>query len=101
MFFKDKVTGRSFQAKTDKKGLYSTVLPPLEEGGYLVSVRRTGYESNFLEEKSPPYLQYTQDRREEEAALARQSRILHLPIRPEGSSRSLEYSIVLIPIPEE
>ncbi len=101
VFFKDKVTGRSLRAKSDKKGFYSTPLPPMEEGGYFVSVRRTGYEPNFLEEKTPPYRQYTQDRREEEGVLARQSQILHVPIRPEGSGDSLEYSIVLIPIPEE
>ena len=100
-FFKDKVTGRSLRATSDKKGFYSTLVPPLEEGGYFVSVRRTGYEPNFLEEKTPPYRQYTQDRREEEGVLARQSQILHVPIRPEGSGDSLEYSIVLIPIPEE
>lgn len=101
VFFKEKVTGKIIQVKTDKNGRYKIRLEPLEEGGYAVAIRRKGYEPNFLEERQPPYSDFTPERREEEAALARQSPILHLPILPEEPSAKIEYSMVLIPIPEE
>jgi len=77
--FKDKSSSQKFSAVTDKKGVYSVALPPIETGGYEVTVTHPDCGPVYLDEQEPPYHQLPPDRRQEEAQLFESVQILHVP----------------------
>ncbi len=96
LVFENHFSGEQFKAKCDARGRYKVHLPKLTDGGYAVSVSAKGYRGDYLEEGSPPFANRTQAGREEAAADAAQSAVLHVPIFLDKDAE-LEYNLALLP----
>jgi hypothetical protein len=94
--FENRSTGEVFKAKTDARGNYKVDLPTLTDGGYWVAIAAKGFSGDFLEEGSPPFASRTRAGREEAAAEAAQSKVLHVPIFLDKQAE-LEYNAALLP----
>lgn len=87
--FKDKNSNAKYSAVTDKEGLYSVALPPIDSGGYEVTVSHPDCGPVYLDEQEPPYHQLPPDRRKEEAQMFESAQVLHVPfLLPEKQMES-------------
>lgn len=95
--FQDKSTGEAVSAVTDKLGRYKLALPKIHEGGYDITVAKRGYSGAWLEEMTPAYKRQSRERRLEALEQLSGSEVLHVPLLPEYTERSLVYDVVLFP----
>lgn len=99
LIFKDKNSGNSVRSLSAPNGDYKADLPPLEEGGYEVTVYVKSKSRLFIEDTvGPSVRQYSQERRKEEADdHLRQGGVLHVPLLLPAGVMNLRYDVALLP----
>lgn len=65
LHFVDERTNRRIETRSDSKGIYRLVAPPLLERGYLVSIAKGGYSPSYLDPGTEGVREMPEDRRRE------------------------------------
>ncbi|HAZ08024.1 MAG TPA: hypothetical protein DCZ01_05750 [Elusimicrobia bacterium] len=65
LHFVDVRTNRRIETRSDAKGFYRLVAPPLPERGYLVSIAKDGYSPSYLDPGTEGVREMPEDRRQE------------------------------------
>ncbi len=96
--FRDRYTDKKYRTRSNKRGRYTVKLPPLKDGGYIISVRHRRYGSKYIEEGRPAYHQMSLRRRKAELETLANLNVLHVPISlPEGENDLLHNLILSRP----